>query len=189
MKGYSLMRILDMEIPDKLLEEKISMKCLTFQQMYIELNKLLNEFNEEKVDRDSFLLYLSTIGLVSLKQYGVRLVGASKYAKINKLGVEEIVAMNKDGKIYSALVFNRDARLRIYRDFRKYYNFVERYPVNSVKFTEMELKALEEMVKEGFEIEAICLNLLKKPLTIYKTIHYHKFYFPGERDIEEKDLI
>ena len=49
---------------------EIAEEPLTFQQMYLELNSILVLTNRPKVDRDSFLIYLSINGYISLRGIG-----------------------------------------------------------------------------------------------------------------------
>lgn len=94
---------------------EIADEPLTFQQMYLELNSILVLTNRPKVDRDSFLIYLSINGYISLRGIGEQKLTLGNLSIKNHLNVHEAYIKSSYGVSYYTLLFAKEVRLEIYR--------------------------------------------------------------------------
>ena len=159
---------------------EIADEPLTFQQMYLELNSILILTNRPKVDRDSFLIYLSINGYISLSGIGEQKLTLGNLSIKNHLNVHEAYIKSSYGVSYYTLLFAKEVRLEIYRKVGFYFDFVNHFPLRSSKLSSEETALLSEMISENLRLDIICINLLRKPMRIYQAISTKKIIFPDD---------
>ena len=145
---------------------EIADEPLTFQQMYLELNSILILTNRPKVDRDSFLIYLSINGYISLSGIGEQKLTLGNLSIKNHLNVHEAYIKSSYGVSYYTLLFAKEV--------------VNHFPLRSTKLSSEETALLSEMISENLRLDIICINLLRKPMRIYQAISTKKIIFPDD---------
>ena len=152
---------------------------LTFQQMVLEINAYLISNNKPIVDRDTFMLFLAFGGIIYLRQFGKRKISVGPKGK-KYLDINETTCVSSTGASYETLTFGPKSRSLIFDKLKDYFKFTKSFSFTSKRLSSKELSALKEMVEEDFELEAICFNLARKPLCIYREITRYNIKFPGE---------
>ena len=148
----------------------ISDEPLTYQQMYIELNSILAIANRPKVDRDSFLVYLAANGYIRLNKSSEQKLSVGYVAIRNDLDITEAYVKSAYGIYYFTLLFSKRARIYIYNHIDSYYKFIACHPLSNLKLNKSEYASLLEMLNRNERVEVICLNLSRKPFTIYQVL-------------------
>lgn len=155
--------------------EDIADEPLTFQQMFLELNSILVMLNQKKINRDAFLLYLANSGYITLKSFSDQKLGIGYLVIKNQMDIKEAYVTSAYGIQYYTLLFGKEARIEIYRNIEFYYNFVLTHAIQGIKLKGDEILMLEKLVEENRTIQAICLDLARKPMVIYEALRKYKF--------------
>ncbi len=165
---------------DEKIRDFVQDGSLSFQQMYLELNSILLVCNFPEVDRDTFLLYLSSLKVITLNKYGKKRLSVGSLATMSGIEIEEAYVESKYGVKYYTLLFSKSARVAIYKDILHYYRFASAFKFKGNKLTHNEISKLSELVSDNTPIEKICFYFKRKPLVIYKSIAQNKLFFPDE---------
>ena len=155
--------------------EDIADEPLTFQQMFLELNSILVMLNQKKINRDAFLLYLANSGYITLKIFSDQKLGIGYLVIKNQMDIKEAYVTSAYGIQYYTLLFGKEARIEIYCNIEFYYNFVLTHAIQGIKLKGDEILMLEKLVEENKTIQAICLDLARKPMVIYEALRKYKF--------------